>query len=135
MQGTVTLLNRLRKKDSVTNLDVWYKSYIQNCVYKKEKVTDVAGTTVSMGEQFTILIPFSNKYIPYNQWKKLDDKSTFYTLSPQDIIILDIVNEDVTPQTIIQIKNDYEPNTCEIRSIEQVEQRLSTRFEFRIGGV
>lgn len=135
MQGTVTLLNRLRKKDSVTNLDVWYKSYIQNCAYKKEKVTNVTGTTVSMGEQFTILIPFSDKYVPYNQWKKLDDKSTFYTLSPQDVIILDIVNEDVTPQTIIQIKNDYEPNTCEIRSIEQVEQRLSTRFEFRIGGV
>ena len=135
MQGTVTLLNRLRKKDSVTNLDVWYKTYIQNCIYKKEKVTDVSGTNVSMGEQFTILIPFSDKYKPYREWKKLEDKSAFYTISPQDIIILDIVNEDVTPQTIIQIKNDYEPNTCEIRSIEQVEQRLSTRFEFRIGGV
>lgn len=135
MQGTITLLNRLRKKDSVTNLDVWYKTYIQNCIYKKEKVTDVSGTNVSMGEQFTILIPFSDKYKPYREWKKLEDKSKFYTLSPQDVIILDIVEDDVTSQNIIQIKNDYEPDTCEVRSIEQVEQRLSTRFEFRIGGV
>ena len=135
MQGTITLLNRLRKKDSVTNLDVWYKTYIQGCVYRKEKVTDVSGTTVSMGEQFTVLIPFTERYMPYREWKKLEDKSTFYTISPQDVIILGIVNEDVTPQTITQIKNNYEPDTCEIRSIEQVERKLSTNFEFRIGGV
>lgn len=135
MQGTITLLNRLRKKDSVTNLDVWYKTYIQNCVYKKEKVTDVSGTNVSMGEQFTILIPFSDKYKPYREWKKLEDKSKFYTLSPQDVIILDIVEDDVTSQNIIQIKNNYEPDTCEVRSIEQVDQKLSVTYEFRIGGV
>lgn len=135
MQGTITLLNRLRKKDSVTNLDVWYKTYIQNCIYKKEKVTDVSGTNVSMGEQFTILIPFSDKYKPYREWKKLEDKSKFYTLSPQDVIILDIVEDDVTSQNIIQIKNDYEPDTCEVRSIEQVDQKLSANYEFRIGGV
>ena len=135
MQGTITLLNRLRKKDSITNLDVWYKTHIQNCVYKKEKVTDVSGTNVSMGEQFTILIPFSDKYKPYREWKKLEDKSKFYTLSPQDVIILNIVDDDVTPQNIIQIKNEYEPDTCEVRSIEQVDQKLSANYEFRIGGV
>lgn len=135
MQGTVTLLNRLKRKDSITNTDVWYKSIIENCVYKKDRISNINGTVVSMGQQFTILIPFTDKYLPYKQWKTLEDKTGYYTLSNQDVIILDIVEEEVNAQNIAQIKNDYEPNTCEIRSIEQVEKKLSVQFEFRVGGV
>ena len=135
MQGTITLLNRLKRKDSVTNTDVWYKSVIENCVYKKDRISNISGTVVSMGQQFTILIPFTDKYLPYKEWKAFEDKTGYYTLSNQDVIILDIVEEDVTAQNIIQVKNDYEPNTCEIRSIEQVDKKLSVQFEFRVGGV
>ena len=135
MNGNITLLNRLKRKDSVTNTDVWYKTKIQNCVYKKDRITTVNGTVVSMGQAFTILIPFTGNYLPYKDWKKLEDKTGFYTLSEQDVIILDDVMEEVTPQNITQIKNDYEPNTCEIRSIEQVNQVFSVQFEFRVSGV
>ena len=135
MQGTITLLNKLKRKDSITNLDIWYKTLIQDCVYKKDKISNVTGSVVSMGQEFTILIPFTSKYIPYNEWKKLEDKTGVYTLSTQDVIILGEVTEEVTDKNIVQIKNDYEPNTCEIRSIEQVDQKLSVKFEFRVGGV
>ena len=135
MNGSITLLNRLKRKDSVTNMDVWYKTKIQNCVYKKDRITTVNGTVVSMGQAFTILIPFTGNYLPYKDWKKLEDKTGFYTLSEQDVIILDDVVEEVTPKNITQIKNDYEPNTCEIRSIEQVNQVFSVQFEFRVSGV
>lgn len=135
MQGTITLLNKLKRKDSITNLDIWYKTLIQDCVYKKDKISNVTGSVVSMGQEFTILIPFTGKYIPYNEWKKLEDKTGVYTLSTQDVIILGEVTEEVTDKNIVQIKNDYEPNTCEIRSVEQVDQKLSVRFEFRVGGV
>ena len=135
MLGTITLLNKLKRKDSTTNIDVWYKTVIKDCIYKKDKISTVNGNIVSMGQQFTILIPFTSKYLPYRDWKQLEDKTGYYTLSEQDVIILDIVTEDITAQNITQIKNDYEPNTCEIRSIEQVEQKLSVNFEFRVGGV
>lgn len=135
MIGTITLLNKLKRKDSTTNIDVWYKTVIKDCIYKKDKISTVNGNIVSMGQQFTILIPFTGKYLPYRDWKQLEDKTGYYTLSEQDVIILDIVTEDITAQNITQIKNDYEPNTCEIRSIEQVEQKLSVNFEFRVGGV
>ena len=135
MNGNITLLNRLKRKDSVTNTDVWYKTKIQNCVYKKDRITTVNGTVVSMGQAFTVLIPFTGNYLSYKDWKKLEDKTGFYTLSEQDVIILDDVVEEVTPQNITQIKNDYEPNTCEIRSIEQVNQVFSVQFEFRVSGV
>lgn len=135
MQGTITLLNKLKRKDSVTGLDVWYKTILKDCVYKKDRVSDVSGNTVSMGQQFTILIPFTEKYLPYKDWKNLDDKTGYYTLSNQDVIILDEVTEEVSANNITEIKNSYEPNTCEIRSIEQVEPKLSVKYEFRVGGV
>lgn len=135
MQGTVTLLNKLKRKDSTTNVDIWYKTILTDCVYKKTSIASVTGKTVGMGQQFTILIPFTGKYLPYKDWKNLVDKTRFYTLSPSDVIILGTVEEDVTDKNIITIKNDYEPNSCEIMSIEQVDQKLSVQFEFRVGGV
>ena len=135
MRGKITLLNRLQKKDSVTNLDIWYKTVINDCEYKKERITDMNGTTVSMGTQFTILIPFTGKYLPYREWKKLDDKTGYYTLSTKDVIVLGDVEEDVNPSNIIAIKNDYSPDACDIQSIEQVEQRFSANYEFRVGGI
>lgn len=135
MLGTITLLNKLKRKDSVTNVDVWHKTTIENCVFKKDRISNINGTTVTMGQQFTILIPFTGKYISYKDWKNLEDKSGYYTLSNQDIIILDEVTEEVTANNITEIKNAYEPNTCEIRSIEQVDNKLSVKYEFRVGGV
>ena len=135
MQGSITLLNRLKRKDSVTNTDVWYKTVINNCIYKKDRITGVDGKVVSMGQQFTILIPFTGKYVTYNEWKKLEDKTGFFTISNQDVIILEDVAEDVTDKNITQVKQDHEPNTCEVRSIEQVIKRNGVNFEFRVGGV
>ena len=93
------------------------------------------GTTVAMGTQFTILIPFTGRYLPYREWKKLNDKTGYYTLSTKDVIVLGDVEEDVNPSNIIAIKNDYSPDACDIQSIEQVEQRFSTNYEFRVGGI
>ena len=135
MQGTVTLLNKLKRKDSTTNTDIWYKTILTDCAYKKTSLASVTGKTVGMGQKFTILIPFTGKYLPYKDWKNLVDKTGFYTLSPSDVIILGTVEEDVTDKNIITIKNDYEPNSCEIMSIEQVDKKLSVKFEFRVGGV
>ena len=135
MQGSITLLNRLKRKDSITNTDVWYKTVINNCIYKKDRITGVDGKVVSMGQQFTILIPFTGKYITYNEWKKLEDKTGFFTISNQDVIILEDVAEDVTDKNITQVKQDHEPNTCEVRIIEQVIKRNGVNFEFRVGGV
>ena len=135
MQGTVTLLNKLKRKDSTTNTDIWYKTILTDCVYKKTSLASVTGKTVGMGQQFTILIPFTGKYMPYSSWKNMEDKTGFYTLSEQDVIILEEVTEEVTDKTIVKIKNDYEPNTCDIRTIEQVQQRFNSNFEFRVSGV
>lgn len=135
MRGKITLLNKLKRKDSATNRDVWYKTILNDCEYAITSVSNVSGTTVSMGQQFTVLIPFTGKYIPYNAWKDLADKSGVYTLSSSDTIILGEVDEEITDGNIVTIKNQYEPFTCDIRSIQQVDRKLSANFEFRVMGV
>ena len=59
MNGTITLLNKLKRKDSTTGLDVWFKTIIKHCVYKKYKISNVSNTVISMGEEYTILIVFN----------------------------------------------------------------------------
>ena len=50
----ITIANRLARADSVTGLDVWYKTFIHDIPYMKERVTNVNGSQVSMGEAFTV---------------------------------------------------------------------------------
>lgn len=136
MNGAVTILNKLNRKDSTTKLDVWYKTTIQNCAYSTNKVENVSGNVVSVGQTFTILIPFSELYLPYKDWKDSPLIASRFTLNPGDYIFLvSSVSEDVTPNTIQTVRNLYEPNVCEIKTITEVEKFGDTQFQFRVEGV
>lgn len=131
----VTLLNRLPRKDSPTGLDTWYKKVLYDVAFTVEEVRTVQGTTVSIGQVYTILIPFSDKFLPYKEWKdgKMD---SHYTMSTGDIIILGTqVEEDVTPNNIQLIRNEYEPNVCEVKSVLMVEDRLGVKYQLKVGGI
>lgn len=136
VQGNITILNKLKRTDSITGLDVWYKTVIKGCAYSRTKISNVNGQVVSMGTQFTILIPFTNKYMPYYKWKELENKDAYFTLSNQDIILLGEISEDtIEPNNIVSIKNKYGPMCCEIKSIEEVENKFNTHYQFRINGI
>lgn len=131
---SVTICNRLARKDSITGLDVWYKTVLHDIPYKIKNISNVNGTTVSIGQSFSILLPFNDDYLPYNEWVKSADKH--FTLSQGDYIFVGIdLEEEVTPNTIQKIKTQYEPNVCEIRSIEEVSQTMDVKYQFRIEGV
>ncbi len=75
MTNTAIILNRLNRLDSVTKLDVWYKTAIPQVEWSKSSIANIQGTQVSMGNTFTVLIPFSDNYAPYAEWKELVDKN------------------------------------------------------------
>lgn len=131
----ITIANRLNRADSVTGLDIWYKTELHNITYSKERVTDVNGTQVSVGEVFTILIPFDNYYKPYIEWKKLADKDDYYTLSQGDYIFLAQVEEDIQPNNVMNLKNSYKPLVCEVRSIIEVAQHYGATIRLKVSGV
>lgn len=132
MIGTITICNKLNHKDSVTGLDVWYKTVLENIKYKKDKVTSVVGTDVSMGNSFTILIPFSDKYLPYSEWKD-SNRDTHYTMSQGDYIFFTDLQEEVTPSNVTELKSQYV--CCEVRSVEEVVKKYGVKIQLRVSGV
>lgn len=136
MNGAVTILNKLNRKDSTTKLDVWYKTVIRGCAYSTNKVENVSGNVVSVGQTFTILIPFSELYLPYKDWKNSPLIASSFTLNPGDYIFLtEDVSEDINPNTIQTVRNMYEPAVCEIKTITEVEKFGDTKYQFRVEGV
>ena len=126
----ITVANRLARGDSATGADVWYKTIIDGAYVKKDKVSTVVGTEVSMGESYMILIPFSDKYVHYEDWT---DRDNTYTMSTGDVIILGEIDEEITPNNIARLKS--KKNSCEVRVVEEREQKYGVQYQLRVSGV
>lgn len=132
----ITVCNKLNRVHSQTGLDVWFKHTLENIQYSIERVTTVNGTQTSIGEVFNILIPFDSNYVPYTQWKDLVDKNKYFTMNQGDYIFLDVdLEEEVNPNSIINLKNKYKPRVCEVRSITEVLKRPGVQIQLRVSGV
>lgn len=132
----ITVCNKLNRVHSQTGLDVWFKHTLENIQYSIERVTTVNGVQTSIGEVFNILIPFDSNYVPYTQWKDLVDRSKYFTMNQGDYIFLDVnLEEEVNPNSIINLKNKYKPRVCEVRSITEVPKRPGVKIQLRVSGV
>lgn len=131
----ITIANRLNRVDSITGLDAWYKSFLSNVDYSKEKISNINGTQVSVGESFNILIPFTGRYVPYLKWKDMEDKDNYYTLSQGDFIFLLKIDDEILPDNIMQIRNKYRSYVCEVRSILEVDRKNGTTIQLKVSGV
>ena len=122
---TITILNKLKATDSITRQDVWYKTILHNAYWSKVGVSNVAGTTVGVGEVIKVLIPFSNQYRQYNDWKSEGNQAGYYTLSLNDYIIYGEVVENVTSSNVIQTINKYGDMVCTVRSIIECDMTIN----------
>lgn len=133
---TITILNKLDRRDSLTGLDVWHKFIIKNVAYYSEKVSNVSGNNVSIGQTFKIEITFNSLYKNYSDWKKSGNQNCCFTVSAGDYIVFENIEEDaITPNNIQAIKNKYEPNVCEVRAFKELDKRKSNYVMLEIEGV
>lgn len=132
--GKVTILCRVLRQQSGSGLDEWYKMPITGCVYKRSRVTNVVDTTVSMSQVYTVLIPFDDMYVPYEQWVGLTEKQDTYSVAQGSYVVFGDVAEEVTPDTVRDVLDVY-PNHCSVRSIEEVERTHGTRYRLKVQGV
>jgi hypothetical protein len=136
MLNSITLCSKLKKSDSTTGLDVWYKYIFKDIKYSQQKVTNVVGSDISMSQSYTILIPFTGIYLPYLDWKASAERDTKFTVSQGDVVFLGIeLTDEITPTTIVRLRNQYEPNVCEVRSIDEVPQKCGATIQLRLSGV
>mgnify|MGYP007069871170 CR=1 FL=1 len=131
--NVITIANKLAKKDSVTGLDVWYKTKLYNIPYSIERIATATGTIVSVGQVINVLIPFSDSYKHYRDWVAEADKSAYYTMSQGDYIFIDIDLEDeITPQNIVSLKEQYSPDVCKVSSIIEVPERYGVLYQLKV---
>lgn len=129
----ITIANKLAKKDSITGLDVWYKTKLTNIPYSIEKVTTVNGTIVSVGQTINVLIPFSDKYKRYRDWADEPNKEDFYTMNQGDYIFIDIdLEEEITPQNVVKLKEKYAPDVCKVSSVIEVPKRNGVLYQLKV---
>lgn len=130
----ITVLCKVPRQQSGSGLDEWHKAVLSDCIYKRSRATNVNNTTVSMSQIYTVLIPFDDRYMPYDQWYGRTDKQNTYTVSQGDYIVFGEVAEEVTPDTIRDVLDVY-PNHCTVRSIDEVEQTHGARYRLKVQGV
>lgn len=112
---TITVLNKLKGQDSATKFDVWYKTVLHNSSFTTTTISNISGTTVSVGGVYTVRVPYDPNYKPYSEW--IDDPTEGFTFSIGDIIIKGEIEESITtPQEVSKILQKYQPNAFTIRA-------------------
>lgn len=133
----ITILTRWRRSDSKKELDTWYKYTINDCAWYTDSARSAGGNAVYIGTYITALIPFHDDFVPYIDWKKLsdEDKQNLFTISNGDYLILGGVSEDINASNVVATVEQYQPNVCLVRHVQQVHDRFGATVQLKVQGV
>lgn len=117
---TISVINRLKANDSETGRESFRVYKLDNCFWGIMKQSTQAGQAVNHGNKITVHIPKDQEfvYLSYDKWLTQPDDS--FTLEVDDYIVQGEIKEDVTPDNITDILQQYAPNTCKIRMINDL---------------
>ena len=132
---TITIFNKLRRNDSVTGMDIWYKTVIENAVWYTDSARSAGGQNVYIGSYITILIPFENNYLPYIEWKKPGMQDGHYTMSLSDYVIRGLVEEEVNANNIVKTLEKYGEDVCLVKHHNELHDRFGATVQLRVQGV
>jgi hypothetical protein len=131
----VTILNKLKRSDSSSNRDVWYKHTIEDAAWYEESIRSVLPNGVAIGTVLIVLIPFHEDYEIYTEWAKDETRDGKFTMSSGDYIILGDVEEEVTADNVVSVAKRYEGNVCLVKHIKKPHKRFGATVQLRIEGV
>ena len=129
----VTIVNKLKKADSGVGAttDTYKKTVINTAEFRKKTVRNVSGSTVSIGETETVLIPFGSGYLPYETWKT--DTSKGFTMEVGDLIFYGTIAETPTSANISTLKQTYK--NCDVRTVDVAKNNGFARVQVKVEGV
>lgn len=131
----ITILNRLRRDDSVTGLDVWHKTTVDKCAWYTESERGVSGNQALVATVYTVLIPFDERYVPYIDWKQAGRQEGNYTMSAGDYVILGEVSEEITANNVVATMQKYGARKCQVKAIRELDARFMNRVQLKVEGV
>lgn len=108
---TITIYNKY--VDPTNQRTSWYRTVVKNCFWKAQNLMFSMGrygvsTIGVLTENKTIIcrIPKQNNYVSKRVWDETDDKSSYFTLANEDIIVLGEVEDEIDEYTPGQRAND-----------------------------
>lgn len=114
---TITVINKLDARDAALKQDAYYKTVLHHCMWAVREVRSVSDDgSVSVGTVHQVQIPESERYLPYREWRKAENREGSFTLRTGDYVIRGEVAEEVTPSTIKGIAALYEPDAFQIQA-------------------
>lgn len=131
----VTILNKLKRTDSKTGVDVWRKSTVDDVVWYTKSARSAGSSSVFIGTYITVLFPFNTRYLPYMEWKKPGNQEEHFTMSSGDYIILGDVPENITANNIIKVLEQYGENVCQVKHHNANYKRFGARVQLKVEGV
>ena len=131
----VTILNKLKRTDSKTGVDVWRKSTVDDVVWYTKSARSAGSSSVFIGTYITVLFPFNSRYLPYMEWKKPSNQDEHFTMSCGDYIILGDVPENITANNIIKVLEQYGENVCQVKHHNANYKRFGARVQLKVEGV
>ena len=131
----VTILNKLKRTDSKTGVDVWRKSIVDDVVWYTKSARSAGSSSVFIGTYITVLFPFNSRYLPYMEWKKPGNQEEHFTMSSGDYIILGDVPENITANNIIKVLEGYGENVCQVKHHNANYKRFGARVQLKVEGV
>lgn len=131
----VTILNKLKRTDSKTGVDVWRKSTVDDVVWYTKSSRSAGSSSVFIGTYITVLFPFNTRYLPYMEWKKPGNQDEHFTMSSGDYIILGDVPENITANNIIKVLEQYGENVCQVKHHNANYKRFGARVQLKVEGV
>lgn len=131
----VTILNKLKRTDSKTGVDVWRKSTVDDVVWYTKSARSAGSSSVFIGTYITVLFPFNSRYLPYMEWKKPGNQDEHFTMSCGDYIILGDVPENITANNIIKVLEQYGENVCQVKHHNANYKRFGARVQLKVEGV
>lgn len=130
----VTILNKLKRSDNQSNLDVWYKTIVDDAAWYRQSDRTVTNNNVSIGSYIVCLLPYHQEYLPYSEWKDVVNQSEHFTMSPGDYIVLGDVTEEITASNVVSVISQYEPNVCTVKHCTELYNRFGARIQLRVEG-
>ena len=131
----VTILNKLKRTDSKTGVDVWRKSTVDDVVWYTKSARSAGSSSVFIGTYITVLFPFNSRYLPYMEWKKPGNQDEHFTMSSGDYIMLGDVPENITANNIIKVLEQYGENVCQVKHHNANYKRFGARVQLKVEGV
>ena len=131
----ITIINKLKRVDSKTGLDVWYKHTVDDVAWYTDSARSASSSSVFIGTYITVLMPFNDKYMQYKKWKTGGNVDEYFTISNGDYIVLGDVEEDITASNVIAVMQKYEPDVCQVKHIQELHDRFNATVQLKIEGV